>query len=416
MKSNITKIKLISFISELTLYTPVIALYFLDVGLTFSEIVFAQVFYSAGMLLGEIPAGIFSDKFGRKLSVLSGHALDALGILALLILPNSYVLFCINVIRGLGGAFLSGSYEALLYETTAQQSDGKTVYAKTYGSVLSLSTLGFVTASAVSALITSFLGISSYYWLILATACAQILCFAIALSLRELRDTSGNFQSDTTSALTIFQEGVRFVFQNYVTYYLALAALLTINGEYFLRSMYQPLLTDAQLPIEYLGLILTAGALVNIFIVRHIYVMERFVTLPQLLLGIYISTAVGYLLLGSSQNLYVLIGATVFLFGIFNIDRPLISEYINERISNTVRNTALSTVSFAGTIGALSQRIFLGCILSNGGLTTAFVAQASMLLLGTGITFWMMTRCACIHRTGAVLQNAPVLKKIDLTL
>lgn len=319
--------------------------------------------------------------------------------MALLVLPGASFLYAINILRGLAGAFLSGSYEAMLYESVHVEKTPVLFYSQTYASVLALATLGFVTAALVCTTMTAQYGAASYQGLIFVTALLQFLSFVIAMT---LKDGSNNHEVGAVTAVTkpfaLLREGLAVVYSNHTVFYLALAALLTVNGEYFLREMYQPLFEGAWIPLASLGVVLAVGSVLNLTFMRYSYILERYFKLPTLLFVLYVATAFGYLVLSISGDRIVLVGTTILLFGVFNIDRPLRSDYVNEHLSNSVRATALSAVSLASSLGTITVRVILSAILNGMGLRAGFMVQGALLLLGAVITLWSMVRCGCIRR------------------
>ena len=47
-------------------YYPVLAVLFLDLGLTATQYTLLNVFWAAASLLSDVPAGVLADRFGRK--------------------------------------------------------------------------------------------------------------------------------------------------------------------------------------------------------------------------------------------------------------------------------------------------------------------------------------------------------------
>jgi len=81
---NTTKLKLIGFLYGVHFYMPIISLYFLLGGASLQSIVISQTLYSIFSFLGELPTGIFADKFGQKLSMIMGYFVETIGLLFML--------------------------------------------------------------------------------------------------------------------------------------------------------------------------------------------------------------------------------------------------------------------------------------------------------------------------------------------
>jgi MFS family permease len=389
-----------SFFSEFACIAPVVTLYLLDLGITLSQVLMAQVFYSLGVVIAEIPTGVFADTFGRRRSIIVGHGISLLCIIGFLIIPGAGFLYALTFLQGVGGGFLSGSAEALLFESGRSTEIDAASYSKSLASLLSYGTLGFVLATAISGIVISLAVSDVYYWLIGITAASQALSFVLSFGLKESVTTSSpqRMYARMRDSFKTLKSGIYAVYCSATATYLALCALLTNCGEYFLREMYQPLFAKASIPSTSFGLVLSIGALLNFFILRNSFKLERYLTLPQMLFALYAIIAGGYFILSYSSSQSLLIAVAIGIFGLLNTEKPIVSEYVNTHISDAIRATALSTVSLAGSLGTIFSRITLSFILDSSGLIAGFIAQGAMLLVGACVVFWAMSQCDCIRR------------------
>jgi MFS family permease len=71
--------------------------------------------------LGEIPTGAIADIVGKRKAVMLAFALGALGNITMAFAPNYIVLIISIMTMTLGGAFFSGSLEALVYDTLKER-------------------------------------------------------------------------------------------------------------------------------------------------------------------------------------------------------------------------------------------------------------------------------------------------------
>ena len=112
-------------------------IFLLDAGLTNFEAFAANAFFTAGMVLFEIPTGIVADSRGRRISFLAGTiTLAVTTVLYVLLwqLGSPFVWWAIvSLLLGLGFTFFSGATEAWLVDAlTATKFDGmlETVFAR----------------------------------------------------------------------------------------------------------------------------------------------------------------------------------------------------------------------------------------------------------------------------------------------
>jgi MFS family permease len=112
-------------------------IFLLDAGLSNFEAFAANAFWTAGMMLFEIPTGVVADSRGRRISFLWGTVTlaAATGLYVLLWqLESPFVLWAlVSVLLGLGYTFFSGATEAWLVDAlTATKYDGmlETVFSR----------------------------------------------------------------------------------------------------------------------------------------------------------------------------------------------------------------------------------------------------------------------------------------------
>src|SRR5438093_471040 len=114
---NIKIIKWFNFFGALRLSAPIAVLYFRHVtgSFTLGMSVFSIVFISAALF--EIPTGVFSDKIGRRHTLILGALSNILALIFYAIGISPIILFLGAVLEGLGRSFYSGNNEALLRDS-----------------------------------------------------------------------------------------------------------------------------------------------------------------------------------------------------------------------------------------------------------------------------------------------------------
>ena len=115
--ANIWKLYLIKISKWFMVFMPIIVLFYQSNDLNLRQVMTINAIYSLSAALFEIPSGYFSDRFGRKQSIILGTFLIAI---QFFIISNSYTLvgFSIGaVLGGLGSSFISGSDAALLFDS-----------------------------------------------------------------------------------------------------------------------------------------------------------------------------------------------------------------------------------------------------------------------------------------------------------
>ena len=172
-------------------WLPIFFLFFSQY-LTLSEVVALEAVYYIAVVLAEVPSGYFSDRFGRRKTLLvSSAALIACYIFFLsgqsfLVLSIGQVLLAISL------AFRSGTDTSLLYESL--NALGR---ADEYGDrEAKAGQVGFL-ATAIAAVaggVSGGFALSYPYWISLASACAMLWVVC--------RFTEPSHQSDSSTAAT----------------------------------------------------------------------------------------------------------------------------------------------------------------------------------------------------------------------
>lgn len=95
-------------------------LFLLDAGLSIGQTFAANAFFTAGMVLFEVPTGVVADTVGRRTSYLLGTATLIGSTLLYLLLWRAHAPFVlwaiVSALLGLGFTFFSGATEAWLVD------------------------------------------------------------------------------------------------------------------------------------------------------------------------------------------------------------------------------------------------------------------------------------------------------------
>ena len=104
-------------------YYPVLAIFFVDLGLSLSQYIFLNVIWAVTIVLLEVPSGALADIVGRKVLVVFSSLIMVLEMCLLVFAPanGGWFLFSIcalnRVLAGVAEAAASGADEALAYDS-----------------------------------------------------------------------------------------------------------------------------------------------------------------------------------------------------------------------------------------------------------------------------------------------------------
>ncbi|MES9673658.1 MFS transporter, partial [Bacillus pseudomycoides] len=120
---NISILFWVHFFGTISFLQAVMTLFYVERGLTPSNVFIVLMCWSGAVLIGEVPAGIFADRFGLKLSFITGACIKIISISLLLFADNIW-LFCLySLLNGLSVTFFSGADEALIYESLKETNE-----------------------------------------------------------------------------------------------------------------------------------------------------------------------------------------------------------------------------------------------------------------------------------------------------
>lgn len=151
-----------TLLAETRLYYPVAVLAFEAVTGSFTEAMSVFAIQNICQALFELPTGVFSDKIGRRMTLVIGAGVEALGGLciasAFFMTNGLWALYVAALCIGFSDAMFSGNNDALLYETLAYYRRTKEA-PKAIGRVHSMGQIGLGLASAL-AIVLLFAGMS----------------------------------------------------------------------------------------------------------------------------------------------------------------------------------------------------------------------------------------------------------------
>lgn len=391
MSDNILKLKLIGFVKGSSFFLPILTLYLLRYDISLSAIVMTQTFYALAVFFGEVPTGIFADTFGQKISIICGYILNVLGASLLIFFPSTEGIYLSFALIGLADSFLSGSEEALFYESYQRQDELQGSYKKHYSIFFSNAMIGVVASTLLAGIIVQFFGVASYVPLIFLHMLTMFVGFLIACSLIDIKGDIRN-EAQGANAFHILKESMSLIKNNKVLFALVSVIVLTLTGEYFLYNVYQPYFQTHNVPPVFLGLVISVGAALNFLFVRYAYLLERYFSFGIIMLLINALIGVFYLSMALLVHPVLLILSVTALRGLFGVDNPLISHYANEHIPSHIRTTVLSGMSQVKFLFSIGTRTALALLVGFVGIQSTLIIQGVYLLIGALISWWLLER------------------------
>lgn len=142
---------------------PLYALLFVDTGLSDADVSVLFALWSAVGILAEVPSGALADRFSRRGAVVAGGVLQAGGYVLWVALPGFTAFAAGFVLWGLGGALVSGAFEALLYDGLATVG-AERVYTAVLGRVTAAGLLAQLPTAAAATVLFRLGGYTLVGW------------------------------------------------------------------------------------------------------------------------------------------------------------------------------------------------------------------------------------------------------------
>jgi MFS family permease len=367
-------------------------LFLLDAGLSNLEAFAANAFFTAGMMLFEIPTGVVADTWGRRVSYLLGTLALAGSTLLYYFLWVAEAPFwewaVVSMLLGLGFTFFSGAVEAWLVDALqfAGYEGGLEIVLGRGQMVSGIAILGGSVAGGVIAQATS-LGVP-----FLLRVGVLLVMFVVAWRLmHDLGFTPARSASPLRATKTVFDASLEYGLKSPPVRWMMLAAPFTAGvGIYTFYAM-QPYLLELYGDPNAYSIAGLAAAVVAGSQILGGYAAPRIRRLFEkrttaLILGALVSAAI--LALFALVGSFWLALALLVVWGlVFAASTPIRQAYLNDMIPSQQRATVLSFDSLMGSSGGVVIQPVLGKAADATSYGTSFAFGALFQLLAVPFLF-----------------------------
>jgi MFS family permease len=325
-------------LSELVPYYPLYALLFLDTGLSEAQISVLFALWSITAFLAEVPTGALADRWSRRGALVVAGALQAAAFVIWTAAP-AYPSFAIGfVVWGVGGALMSGTAEALVYDgLTAVAAEG--AYVRVHGWMTSAELLVQVPTALLATGLFALGGYPLVGWVSVGVClCAGLLALRFPEAPRVADDDGGSLRSEVSA--TLRRPGVLLV-----VLAVALVGGLDAVEEYFPVLAADRGVDVTAVPVAILGISL-AGAAGAALGGRAARLPDR--ALPALLL-------VAGVLLAAAATLPTVasLAAVASFYAVYLAVLVVAEARLQDRISGSYRATLTSVAGVGVEVAAL---------------------------------------------------------------
>jgi MFS family permease len=340
-------------------------IFLLDAGLSNLEAFAANAFFTAGMVIFEVPTGIVADTMGRRVSYLLGTVTLAVTTLLYVLLWQVEAPFwqwaIVSVGLGLGFTFFSGAVEAWLVDAlTATGFEGS--LESVFGKGQIVSGVAMLTGSVAGGYIAQATNLGVPFVL---RGVVLLLMFVTAFALMwDVGFTPARREGVLRGVQRITSASVEHGWRVPAVKWMMLASPFTAGVGIYAFYALQPYLLELYDDPEAYGIAgLVAAIVAGAQIVGGLaapWLRRLFKRRTTALLTMIAASSATLALIGVFENFYAVIGLIVVWALLFAASMPIRQAYLNGLIPSQQRATILSFDSMLGSSGGVVIQPVLG--------------------------------------------------------
>ena len=370
-------------------------IFLLDAGLSNLEAFAANAFFTAGMVVFEVPTGIVADTVGRRASYLLGTVVLALSTLLYVLLWQVEAPFwqwaVVSMLVGLGFTFFSGAVEAWLVDALTAvgfTGDLETVFGR--GQVVS--GIAMLTGAVAGGFIAQQTSLGVPFVL---RGAILLVMFVVAFRLmHDVGFSPVKGEGPLTEMRKIAKASIDHGWRVPAVKWLMLESLFTggvgIYAFYALQPYLLELYGDPE-AYQIAGLVaaIVAGAQILGGLAAP-WIRRRFHRRTSALIAASALGTATLALTGVFENFWVVIGLVVIWGLLFAASMPIRQTYLNGLIPSQQRATILSFDSLMGSGGGVWAQPLLGRAADVYGYGPSYLIGAGISLIG--LPFLVLSR------------------------
>jgi MFS family permease len=340
-------------------------IFLLDAGLSNLEAFAANAFFTAGMVIFEVPTGIVADTIGRRVSYLLGTVTLAVTTLLYVMLWQLEAAFwawaIVSVLLGLGFTFFSGAVEAWLVDAldaTGFEGDLESVFGRGQV-VMGVAMLSGSVAGGYIAQATS-LGVP----FVLRGVVLAVMFVAAFVLMHDVGFTPERGKGIVRDVQKIASASIEYGWRVPAVKWMMLASPFTAGVGIYAFYALQPYLLELWGDPEAYGVAgLVAAIVAGAQIVGGFaapWIRKLFQRRTSALLSAVAASAATLALIGVFESFYAVVALIVVWGLLFAASMPIRQAYLNGLIPSQQRATILSFDSMLGSSGGVVLQPVLG--------------------------------------------------------
>lgn len=379
---------------------PVLPLYAESFGVGAATVGLTLSFFAIARLVLNVPLGVLSDRRGRRILLVGGPLVTAVGMVGSGLAPSIVVLLAWRLVAGAGSAMYMTGAQIYLADISTPANRGK-VIGTNQGALL----LGTAVGPAVGGIVAEAAGLEAPFYLVGVTALAAAVYGWFRLP--ETRPEPSHEPAGDHDGHTPRRPWVTLVLsKDFLSVAMVtLAIFFTRTGS---RMTLMPLLAVGLLDFSVgsLGLIFTAMAVVNMVGLAPAAwladnVGRKHAIVPS---GLAVGAALVLLSAGDSKSAF-LIGALALAVAT-SVAGPAPAAYAADVAPPDLRGLGMAMYRTAGDIGFVIGPPLLGAIADATTIRVALLVNAALVVAST-TTFALVARETLTRETPPVAGHPP---------
>lgn len=356
-------------------------IFLLDAGLSNLEAFAANAFFTAGMVLFEIPTGVVADTIGRRVSYMAGTmtlmATTLLYVLLWQVEGPFWAWAVVSVLLGLGFTFFSGAVEAWLVDALAATGFTGDL-ERVFGRGQIVTGIGMLTGSVAGGYVAQLTSLGVPF--VMRAAVLVVMFLFAGWAMRDVGFQPKRSEGTIREMRTITRNSLDYGWRVPAVRWMMLASPFTAGVGIYAFYALQPYLLELVGDPEAYGIAGIAAALVaGSQIVGGLaapVVRQRFRLRTSALIGAVASGAVALALIGLIREFWAAV-ALIAIWAMFNSAAiPIRQSYLNGLIPSGQRATILSFDSMLGSSGGVVIQPALGRAADAYSYATTYVFGA----------------------------------------
>jgi MFS family permease len=382
LKANLWKFYLWVLVGSFFFINSIFLLYYRHFELSFSDIALIQIVVLIAVFVLEIPSGAFADLVGRKWSIVLGDALMLVGMIIFGIGSTLPVFLIAAVVYGCGGAFISGSRQAIIYDTFKKLKRKKD-YLKFRSKEAAIFASVCIFTSYFGPFLFSVNVRYPYY------AGAIVTFFSVLIGTTFFEPPMKRLKLSIRNHYIHMKESAIHVLHHSKLLWLILFSVVSMFAiAAFHHLTYQPYIIDLGYTVRQMGLILVVVAIAQALFSLLSPRVEKILTEKWSLLLMILAQVACFGLLGYFVHKYIVF-VFVLIFPIWVFQELVIENYMHWHIKSKQRATVMSISSLFYSLVLIILLPIFALVIDSKGIPYLYILLAGLVLV-SGLTMFFL--------------------------